>query len=134
MNAYRLLADAVLLLHLAFILFVVAGALPAMRWRALVPLHLAAAAWGVAVEAAGLACPLTAVENRLRLLAGAGAYQGDCIGHYLPALIYPDGLTRAIQWALAGLVLALNAWLYARMLRRRKPASTLPRHRGTAGR
>lgn len=131
---YRLLADAVLLLHLAFILFVVAGALPAMRWRALVPLHLAAAAWGVAVEAAGLACPLTAVENHLRLLAGGAAYGGDFIGHYLLPLIYPAGLTRGIQWGLAGAVLALNAALYARMMRRRKAAAALPARGGTARR
>ena len=115
---YRLLAAAVLLLHLGFILFVVAGAVLVARRRRLLPLHLAAVAWGIVVEVMGAACPLTALENRLRLLAGTAGYAGGFLDHYLLALIYPAGLTRGMQWMLAGAVLALNAVLYARILHR----------------
>jgi hypothetical protein len=118
--AYRFLAATVLLLHLGFILFVVAGAALVARRRRLLPLHVAAVAWGVVVELTGAACPLTALENRLRLLAGTAGYGGGFLDHYLLALIYPAGLTRGMQWMLAGAVLGLNAVLYARILRRNR--------------
>jgi len=117
---YRLLAAAVLLLHLGFILFVVAGAVLVARLHRLLAVHLAAVAWGIVVEVTGAACPLTALENRLRLLAGTAGYAGGFLDHYLLALIYPAGLTRGMQWMLAGAVLALNAVLYARILRRHR--------------
>ena len=117
---YEFLAAAVLTVHLAFILFVVAGAALVVRRRRLLPFHLAAVAWGVAVEVAGAACPLTALENRLRLLAGSAGYAGSFVDHYLVALIYPDGLTRGMQVLLAASVLAVNVVLYARILRGRR--------------
>jgi hypothetical protein len=107
----------VLLLHLGFMLFVVAGAALVARRRRLLPLHLAAVAWGIAIEATGAACPLTGLENHLRMLAGAGGYAGGFVDHYLVALIYPSGLTRPMQWGLAAAVLALNVVLYARIVR-----------------
>jgi hypothetical protein len=115
---YEILAAAVLTVHLAFILFVVAGAALVVRRRRLLPLHLAAVAWGVAVEVTGAACPLTALENRLRLLAGSAGYAGGFVDHYLVALIYPAGLTRGMQALLAAAVLAVNVALYVRIVRR----------------
>lgn len=117
---FRLLADAVLLLHLGFILFVVAGALLLVRKPALLPLHLAAAVWGVAVEASGAVCPLTWLELRLRGLAGEAGYSGGFVDHYVVALIYPSGLTRASQYLLGAGVLLVNGVLYAWLWRRRR--------------
>lgn len=117
---YLLLADAVLALHLAFILFVCLGALLALRWRWISWLQLPAAAWGVYVEASGTICPLTYIENGFRIRAGEAAYQGDCIGHYLTATIYPDGLTRNVQFALGAIVLIVNLSVYLWLLRRRR--------------
>lgn len=117
---YRFLADAVLVLHLAFILFVIAGALlVAWRWR-LLPLHLAAAVWGIGIEIAGATCPLTHAEVHLRRLAGQAGYQGGFIDHYLLPLIYPADLGRDLQYWLAGAVLIVNAVLYAWIVRRRR--------------
>jgi hypothetical protein len=118
---YRLLADAVLLLHLGFILFVVFGALLVARRRRWLPLHLAAAGWGFLVEATGAACPLTWAELHFRRLAGQAGYEGGFIDHYLLALIYPAGLTRNVQLLLGAGVLAINALLYAWIWRRRAP-------------
>lgn len=115
---YHSLAAAVLMVHLGFILFVVAGAVLVVRRRRLLPFHLAAVAWGFAVEVTGAACPLTALENRLRLLAGTAGYAGGFVDHYLVALIYPAGLTRGMQVLLAAAVLALNIALYVRIVRR----------------
>jgi hypothetical protein len=116
---YRLLADAVLLLHLAFILFVAFGALLVARRRRLLPVHLAAAGWGLFVEASGAICPLTWAEVHYRRLAGEAGYEGGFIDHYLLPLIYPAGLTRDAQWMLGVAVLVLNAVLYAWIWRRR---------------
>lgn len=122
---YRLLADAVLLAHLAFILFVVFGALLVLRRRRLMPVHLLAVAWGIGIEVLGAVCPLTYAENRLRLLAGDAGYSGGFIEHYVVALIYPGALTRELQLGLAAGVLLVNVLLYGWMLRRRirRPAA-----------
>lgn len=117
---YRLLADLVLLLHLAFVMFVVVGALLVMRWRWLAWLHLPAVAWGVFVEFSGRICPLTPLENRFRLLAGEGGYSGGFVEHYILPLLYPPGLTFAMQWMIGGFVLVLNLSLYGWMLWRRR--------------
>jgi hypothetical protein len=122
---YRLLADAVLLLHLAFILFVAFGALLVARRRRLLPFHLTAAAWGVFVEASGAICPLTWAEVHYRHLAGQAGYEGGFVDHYLLPLIYPAGLTRSAQLLLGVGVLALNALLYAWIWRRRKVAGSV---------
>ena len=112
------LADAVVLLHLAYIVFVMLGGLLVLRWPRLAWLHLPAAAWGVAVEWSGWICPLTPLENTLRQRAGLQAYGGDFIQHYVLQLIYPDGLTREIQMVLGALVLALNMAVYCALYRR----------------
>jgi hypothetical protein len=109
---YRLLADAVLVVHLGYILFAVAGALLCLRWRGVPWLHLPAVGWAVTVQVGGFSCPLTPLENRLRLLGGQAGYDGGFIEHYLLAVIYPDGLTRQIQIVLAGVVLAVNVAVY----------------------
>ena len=114
---FRLAADGALLAHLAFILFVLIGATLAARWRWIVFVHLPAAAWGFFVEVTGRLCPLTDLENVLRIKAGETTYTEGFLEHYLVAIIYPDGLTRGVQYALAGVVVAVNvaaySWLFS---------------------
>jgi hypothetical protein len=112
-------ADAVLTLHLAFILFCTLGALLALKWRWILLLQLPAAAWGFYVELSGRICPLTRIEDHFRSLAGQQTYSGDFIGHYLLAAIYPGGLTRHIQFLLAAVVVALNLSVYVWLIHRR---------------
>jgi hypothetical protein len=119
MNLHAWLADAVLVLHALFIAWVALGALAVLRWPVLAALHLPALAWGVWISVSGGICPLTPIEQQLRLSAGQAGWQGGFIEHYLTALIYPDGLTRGAQWLLAGALLAGNAAVYARVCRRR---------------
>lgn len=117
---YRVLADAVLVLHLAFILFVVLGGwLVAIRPK-LIWLHLPVVAWGAAVEIFGWTCPLTPLENWLRDRGGETGYSGGFIDHYLTPLMYPAGLTRGMQLALGGLVIAVNLAAYAMIWYRRR--------------
>lgn len=117
--ALRLAADAVALLHLAFVLFVVFGGLLVARWPRLAGLHLPAMAWGVLIEFAGWTCPLTPLENGLRHVVGQAGYAGGFIDHYLWPLLYPAGLTRERQWALGAGVLILNGAVYGLLLARR---------------
>jgi hypothetical protein len=118
------LADAVLFLHLAFILFVVLGGLLVLLRRWLIWLHLPAVFWGILIEFAGWICPLTPLENWLRVQGGGNGFSGGFINHYLVSLIYPDGLTRELQWLLGALVLAINAAVYFQVWRSRPRART----------
>jgi hypothetical protein len=115
-----LLADAVVALHLAFIVFVVAGAALLWRWPVLVWMHAPAALWAAFVELSGTVCPLTPLENRLRALAGEQGYRDGFVEHYLLPILYPQALTREMQWALGAAVLLINGVLYALWLRRRR--------------
>lgn len=99
------------------------GGLLVLRWPRLVWLHVPAVVWGVLVEWMGWICPLTPLENHLRVLAGATAYSGDFIARYCLPIIYPAGLTPRIQMWLAGVVLVLNGVVYAALLWKRwRPA------------
>ena len=118
----RIAADLVLLTHLAFIVFVVAGGVLVLRWPRVAWLHLPAAAWGAYVEITARVCPLTYLENALRLEAGMAGYDESFIEHYVLPVIYPAGLTRSLQWWLAGLVVAVNLVVYAYVLLRRRKA------------
>ena len=113
----RFAADAVLLLHLCFIVFVVLGGLLVVRRRALMVPHIVAVAWAVFVEATGVICPLTFVENHFRSAAGLSGYDGSFVEHYLLGVIYPAGLARSGQFLLAVLVVAVNAMIYVTLLR-----------------
>jgi len=117
---WRLAADAVLVLHCAFIAFALLGGLLSLRWRWMPLLHLPAAAWGAFVEFSGRLCPLTGWENALRQRAGEAGYPASFVEAHLLGIIYPDGLTREVQNVLAGIVVALNVAIYALVVRRRR--------------
>ena len=115
---YRVLADLTVLLHLAFVVFVVVGALLVLRWRRVAWLHLPCAAWGGAIEFFGWICPLTPLELELRRLGGEAGYSGGFLEQYLIPILYPGALTREIQIVLGVVVVALNAGLYFLVWRR----------------
>ena len=117
---YGLAADALAVLHAAFVAFVVLGGLLALRFRWVAAAHLPAALWGVVIEAGGFPCPLTPLEWWLRDAAGETGHGGGFIDTHLMGLLYPAGLTRATQWALAALLLAGNGVIYAIWLKRRR--------------
>ena len=119
---YRIAADMVLMTHFAFILLVVAGALAVFRYPWFVWIHVPAASWGAFVELTGRICPLTTLENFLRIHAGQEGYANSFVEQYILPVIYPVGLTRQVQLLLAGLVVAVNAIIYATILLRKRAA------------
>jgi hypothetical protein len=122
----RLAADAVVLLHAAFVAFVVLGGLFALRDVRAAYLHVPAAAWGAYAEWTASVCPLTPLENALRRRAGEAGYDGGFVEQYLIPLVYPAGLTAAHQRWIGAFVVALNVAVYAlvawRLSRRRRRA------------
>ena len=115
---YLLLADVVAFVHLLFVLFVIFGALFVLRWPWMLWIHGPALLWGLIVEFTGVTCPLTPLESRLRLTGGEAGYGEDFISHWLLAVLYPEFLSRGVQFVLAGLLLVSNIGLYLWLWRR----------------
>jgi len=141
----RLVADFIVVAHLAFVAFVVAGGLLVLRWPRLAWLHLPAAAWGAYAELTATVCPLTPLENHFRRRAGTGGggagYEGGFVEHYVMPVLYPAGLTPEHQVWLGVLVVGLNAIVYGAVVvraRRRRatiepPIDPLPRPSDPSG-
>jgi hypothetical protein len=117
-------ADVVVLVHLAFILFVAAGGLLVLRWPKLAWVHVPAVVWGALIELAGWICPLTPLENRLRGATGEAAFAGGFIDGYIMPIVYPAGLTRGMQLTLGIAVIAVNLVVYGSLFLRRKRLSS----------
>lgn len=109
---YRILADILVLLHLAFVCFVVLGGLLVLRRRRWAWVHLPVAVWGAMVEFMGWVCPLTPLEVRFRVLGGEVGYSGGFVENFLIPLLYPGTLTREHQVVLGLVVVAVNAVFY----------------------
>lgn len=109
---FRALADLVVLLHLAFIVFVISGGLLAVKWSWIPWLHLPALFWGILLELRGWVCPLTPLENWLRQTSGGGGYPEGFVEHYVLPVVYPADLTATTQVFLALLAGAINVVVY----------------------
>lgn len=117
---FRYLADSLVVFHLAFVAFVLLGALLVAWKRWVVWLHLPAIVWGALVEINAWMCPLTPWEQHLRRAAGQSGYEGGFVEHYLLPILYPPGLEPRIQLALGMVVIVLNAGLYGWLLWRHR--------------
>jgi hypothetical protein len=117
---YRALADLVLVVHFAFVLFVVFGGLLVLRWPRVALLHIPAAIWGVLIEYSGWICPLTPLENSFRRAGGEAGYSGGFIQHYIQPVLYPAGLTRSTQIVLGSLALVVNLTAYGVVMARKR--------------
>ena len=131
-SQYGLLADAILIAHAAYVMFVIGGQISILlgAWRGWGwtrnPIfrfaHLAAIGLVVWETWAGAACPLTVWENHFRQLAGSGAYEIGFIGYWLQKLIFyraPDWMFTLVYTAF-GLVAIASFLLYPPRRRRRQ--------------
>ena len=117
---FRLLVDATVGLHLAFVVFVVLGGLLVVKWPRVAWVQLPAVVWGAWIEFASLVCPLTPLENWLRAQGGGEVYGSTFVEQYALPVLYPAVLSRELQWALGGAVLLINAAVYAYIVRRKE--------------
>jgi len=107
-----ILADFLVLLHLLFVAFVVAGGFLLLRWPKIAWLQVPAAVWGASIEFSSGICPLTPLENHLRALGGEAGYSVSFVERYLMPILYPANLTVPLQIVLGGLVVAVNLAAY----------------------
>jgi hypothetical protein len=113
---YHVLADLVLMVHFAFVLFAVLGGFLVLKWRSLPWLHVPVFLWATLIELTGWVCPLTPLENWLREKGGGLLYRSDFLEHYILRLLYPATLTRSFQIFLGLVVLSFNLGLYGWIL------------------
>ena len=115
---YRLVLDVIIIFHFGFIVFVIFGGLLAWKWRWIKWVHGPALAYGVLVELFRWYCPLTTLEQSLRVKADLPIYSGSFISRQLSGLIYVD-VPQEYLIAGAVAVAALNMVLYAYLVRSR---------------
>jgi hypothetical protein len=126
---FRIAADAVVVVHVGFIVFVAVGGLLAWRWSRLLWLHVPSVAWAVAIVSVGFLCPLTPLERHLRRLGDEQGYQGGFVDRYIEDVIYPGRFTWLARTLVAVLILVGWAGLAVRR-RRRGPQLGLGEPRG----
>jgi len=127
---YGVLADAVVVLHFAFLAFVVTGGLLAWRWPRLIWPHLLAAGWGAFIIAFSVNCPLTHLENALRGRAGESELAGGFIDSYVEGVLYPQQYVDQARALAAVVVLASWLGLAYRLGWRRSAQQPLVQHHG----
>ena len=120
---YGVAADLLVLVHAAFVGFVALGGLAVRYWPRAAWLHVPAVVWGVGIELSGAVCPLTPLEQWLRWQAGVSGYEGDFIARYLLPALYPAGLTREAQFALAAAACLVNVAAYGWIAAARRRAA-----------
>lgn len=111
------LADAVVVLHLAFLAVIGLGALAVARLPKLAVVHVPALAWAVVSLTVGVECPLTNAEKTLRAAASETPYRSGFVDHYLEGGLIPASVTPVLWAAAAVLTVAAYARLVTRRLR-----------------
>lgn len=124
----RGLADAVVVLHAAFVLFVALGGVLAWRWRHVLPVHVAAVAWGVGIVLVGFDCPLTSIERALRERGGETVSDVGFVDRYVEGVVYPEAYTPLLR-AVAAVLIAASWAAPARRWVSRRPPGRWPRRR-----
>ncbi len=120
-NWSAIAADIIVIVHFAFVLFVLFGGVLLLWWKKIAWIHLPCVVWGIVVEFTGWICPLTPYENTLRAQAGLEMYDGDFVMRYIMPILYPEDLTRTVQIVLGLVVLFVNSALYYYVFRIKKP-------------
>jgi hypothetical protein len=115
---YQLLATGSVIIHFGFVGFVIAGGVFCLKKPKIAWFHLPAVIWAITIELTGKVCPLTPLENYFRLKAGSADYSTDFISHYLLPILYPEGLTRNVQYLLGLAVFLINMIIYGLLIQR----------------
>ena len=109
---YELAANLTLIIHFAFILFVIFGALLFFITTKIIFIHIPAFIWGSYIELTNSICPLTYLENWFLLKANLTTYSQGFIQNYLIPIVYPENLTKDLQIYLGILLVLINIFFY----------------------
>lgn len=115
---YRVLADIVVVVHLAFIVFVAIGGFLAWKWPRVVWLHIPVVVYATLIITVGFTCPLTPFEKYLREKAGQSPYEEGFIDHYLDGVVYPGKYIAHARGFVALLIIGGYVGLVVRRRRR----------------
>jgi Protein of Unknown function (DUF2784) len=117
---YTLLADLVLVVHLAIVVFALLGGALVLRHPKVLWVHLPVLLWGVVVEWADWICPLTPLENYFLHLGGKAGYTGDFVARFVSRVLYPEHLTLSLRYVLGLILIAVNVVVYGYVILRRR--------------
>lgn len=111
---YKILADIVVIIHFLWIVFLIFGALPGVRNKAVKIFHISGLVFAFVIQIFGWYCPLTHLEVWLRGKHDPSlAYAGSFIIHYLEGLIYIE-IPAQLIFSLTLLLTVFNVWFYLR--------------------
>lgn len=108
---YSVFAEAVLVGHAGFILWVVFGARFTRARPWLAAFHISSLVYGIVAEVGPWPCPLTLAENFFEARDGVAPYQGPFLLHYLDAIIYPN-LSATLLTVCGVAVCVMNLLIY----------------------
>lgn len=117
---HEIAANLVLIIHFAFIIFVMFGALLLFVSAKIIFIHVPALIWGSYNMFTHSACPLTHLENWLLHKANLATYSDGFIQHYIMPIVYPIGLTKDLQIYLGTALIFLNIIIYGFILNRKR--------------
>jgi Protein of Unknown function (DUF2784) len=125
-TAWRWLGDAVVALHIAYLVYVLVGGFVAWRWPKTIVLHAIAVLWAILTVATPVECPLTTLQEEFRRLAAQAPLHGGFVDVYIKGRLYPadrPGLAQIV----VGVVVA-SSWigLAARHYRQARPRQAPP--------
>ena len=124
---YELAADLTLIVHFAFIIFVVFGALLFFVSTKIIYVHVPALIWGIYIELTHSVCPLTYLENWFLQKANLTTYSEGFIQNYLVPIVYPTNLTGDLQTYLAIVLIVANMLMYGLIISKSKKKIKLPK-------
>ena len=117
---YELAADLTLIVHFAFIIFVVFGALLFFVSTKIIYVHVPALIWGIYIELTHSVCPLTYLENWFLQKANLTTYSEGFIQNYLVPIVYPKNLTEDLQTYSAIALIVANMIMYGLIISKSK--------------
>ena len=117
---YELAADLTLIVHFAFIIFVVFGALLFFVSTKIIYVHVPALIWGIYIELTHSVCPLTYLENWFLQKANLTTYSEGFIQNYLVPIVYPKNLTEDLQTYSATALIVANMIMYGLIISKSK--------------
>ena len=109
---YEIAANLTLIIHFAFILFVIFGALLFFITTKIIFIHIPAFIWGSYIEFTHSICPLTYLENWFLKKANLTTYSEGFIQNYLVSIVYPMNLTKDLQICLGITLIVINMIIY----------------------